>query len=157
MLTGAGLVFDGAHGVEHGHVGHAPTAAEEGADPAGEPVVRVDRVVSEALPLLEGQQAAQELRQVGVDVILGEELPVARLQMDNANVVMGGGYLRVAGVVPAREDVDLDPATGHLCAEHADVDVHAARLLVARREQGAAVDADNGDALRLVHERVIVQ
>jgi len=78
------LVLDLGHGVHGMDQRNAPVLLERQADAAGEPVVRVDHVVTAALLRHEAAQLAVQLRQPGGQFLLGHFVRRRAGQMDQA-------------------------------------------------------------------------
>src|SRR2546421_8210592 len=66
--------------------------------------------------------------------------------MDDARALAQTHDLRDGGILRAREDVDGGAHARELPRQLTHVDVHAARLLAAKRGERARVDAEHGDA-----------
>ena len=139
-------VLDLGHRVHRVHQRHAPPVADQGADLAGEPVVRVHDVVPALVVAgLGPQHLAGEHAQLAGELALGEALERAGVHVvdGDAGERLDGRRQRRRG--GARVDLDGDVAGGEPLGELDDVDVHAARVAGAGLVQRRRVHADHRD------------
>ena len=87
------------------------------------------------------QKAVHELREAGGQVLLLTRV-VARLDVDYSSPLAQSQNLLVVRLVVSRVDVYVDPSTGQLLSDLADVDVHSTSVLAPQPGYWTAVDAD---------------
>jgi hypothetical protein len=133
-------VLQAAQGVEHLHEWGAPRLAQPQAGHAGEPVVRVDQIVGQALIERELLHPGRELLEVRVHRLAGHRGLGPRWQVHHPRARTQLDHPRDGGVLGAGEDVDVHAHPPELARDLPHVHVHAARLLAPERGQGAGVD-----------------
>ena len=129
VTVGHGVVLDLGHRVHRVHQRDAPPVAGERPHLTREPVVAVHEVVvADRLGRLGAQHLAGEDAQLGRQLVLGQPLERAGVDVADGDPVAGLEDLVERRAGGAGEDVDLDAATGQPLGELDDVDVHAARV-----------------------------
>jgi hypothetical protein len=132
--------------VEHLDDRRAPRFAQRQSGDAGQPVVRVDEVVVQRLVPAKRLDAGHELIQVAVDFLARHRGLGPGTQVDHTCALTHVHDPRNRRILGSRENVDVSAHAAQLAGRLSHVDVHAARLLAARRCQRTGVNGQHRDA-----------
>ena len=126
------------------------------ADRAGDPVVRVQRVVADVLG---GHVVERRLRPAGRSGRRARAWAPARggpaARCTTRNPGSTSTTRRLARVIAAGEDVALDPGAGQRGGERPDVHVHPAAVAGARLGERGRVHAEDGEAAQRHTRRIL--
>ena len=115
------------------------------AERAGDPVVRVERVVAEILGReVVQRRAGQRLDEVD-ERVLRHRLGRARVQVDDPEPGLDLHHVGLAGMVAAGEHVAFDAGPRQRRRERSHVHVHPTTVARARLREGRRVHAEDGE------------
>ena len=146
----AGAVLDVGHRVHRVHQRQAVAAAEHEPGHARQPVVAVHEVVRRRHRL----HPLRELRHQVGELLLGDRRARSGGHVQDAQVVGDLDHRVGRAAVVAGEDVDVQAALAEAAGDLGDVDVQPAGVTHPGDGQGRGVQADHGDAARVVDGHV---
>ena len=144
LFPGPGLHFDAGQGVKGDGVGDAQVPAERPAQPAGKPVVGMDQLVVQPLPLLKLPHPPQKLRQMPVQLSEGG-IRFPGGQVDDPHLGGKVDYWVAGRPVLPGENVHGRAALPQGAGQLAHINIHPPGLALPGGRQGTGVERDESD------------